>query len=457
MNESLNVNGRAGNPPSSFALIDLKIDNKNANRDHTGGFGSYMEATGLFGQLVSKMKSHFIQLPIMSFGFCSSLLKSKGYECNFYENGNIKGEDIIIIASSMHCYEYEVKLAKELKERFVNSKVGFYGPFSITNPEFFNETADFIIGGELESSLLAFFDDEHEFSGILNYGIVKDFDSLPPPDWSGMPLHNYSYFPMLGKKPFLPIQSTRGCSFNCDFCPYMVSQTKIFRRRSPENVVDEIERNITHYKTKSVLFRDICFTLNKKHSAAICREIIARDISIEWGCETRLDCLDTELIDLMCEAGMKGMNIGIEAASNEILKISGKKNPEIEVQERIVSYLLEKGVHINAFYMLGLEDDTPDSMNDTINYAKRLGTPGAQFCVTTPFPGTKTYEKMQSKLITKDFRRFTEYKPVMEIKGSTINEIEKIHGKAYRSFYLNWKWLSTYGPSFAKKLLTNII
>ena len=73
------------------------------------------------------------------------------------------------------------------------------------------------------------------------------------------------------------------------------------------------------------------------------------------------------------------MNIGIESASNKILESSGKKNPEIEHQEHIIGYLQKKGVRINSFFMLGLTGDTPETMRETINYAKRLKHPRLSF------------------------------------------------------------------------------
>ena len=440
-----------------FALIDLETDGRKANREHTGGFGSFMRADGIIGGFTSLLKQRLINLPITAFGFTQAILREKGHVCTFYKRPPLNNEDIVIIASSMHCYAQEVEFAKELKEQMPQAKIGFYGPFAQTKPEYFEEAADFIIGGELETTILAYLDGEHDFSGKLNYGIVQDFASLPMPDWDGMLPRSYSYFPMLHKRHFLPMQASRGCSFNCDFCPYMVSQTKKYRRRDPKIVVDEMERNIEKYGMRSFLFRDICYTLNKKYAAEISEEMLRRGLDLEWGCETRLDCLTPELIDLMVESGLKGMNIGVEAYSNEILQNSGKKNPEIEHQEATIAYLKNKGVRINAFFMLGLTGDTTQSMNDTIDYAKRLNTQGAQFCVTTPFPGTSLFDLVEKQLITDDFTQFTEYDPVLDIGTSSVQEVKSAHTKAYSEYYLRWDWLKYHGVSTTFRLAESII
>ncbi len=424
-----------------FALVDLQPSGRKANREHTGGFGSFMQADGVLGGVVSKLKSRLINLPVLSFAYTAAMLRERGHESHFYRSGPLAEADIILIASSMHSYCDELAFAREQKRALPRARVGFYGPFAQTKPEFFDSTADFIIGGELESAIEAFIAGEHDFTGKLDFGVVRDLTRLPMPDWRGMPVHKFSYFPMLHKRPFLPLQSTRGCSFNCDFCPYMVSQTKLFRRRDPIDVVEEMERNMRIYGMRSFLFRDICFTLNKKHSAAIAEEMLRRGLDLEWGCETRLDCLTTELVDLMVKAGLRGINLGIESVSNDILKTVGKKNPEIEHQEATIETLQRRGVRINAFYMLGLPGDTVESMQRTIDYACRLNTQGAQFCITTPFPGTPLYETQKNQLITDDFTQFTEYKPVVNIGSATPTEVSHAHARAYRSFYLRWGWM----------------
>ena len=197
----------------------------------------------------------------------------------------------------------------------------------------------------------------------------------------------------------------------------MVSQTSSYRKRSPESVVNEIENNIKKYNMKSFLFRDICFTLDKKHAANIANELIKRKINIEWGCETRLDCLTKDLIDLLFDSGMRGVNLGIESGDTEILKNSGKRNPSIKKQEEIINYMNSKKIRVNGFYMLGLVDDSVESMNKTINYAKKLNTQGAQFCITTPFPGTPLYDKQIPNITSYDYSKYTEYNAILDIKG----------------------------------------
>ena len=445
------------NSKLKFALVNLSITGKKANREHTGGFGSYMTANGIMGGIISRLKSALIELPVLSLVYSRSLLTEAGFDVEVISFGDLpQGTNIAIVINSMHCYKDELLWIEAQKKNNPSVKIGVYGPFADSNPQLFLGAVDFIIGGELESAILAFINNKHSFLGHLNFGVVEDLDILPIPNWDDFDIHKYNYFPLLYKKSVMPLQSTRGCSFNCDFCPYMVSQTKIFRRRSPELIVEEIIFAYKKLGVRSFLFRDICFTLNKAHAASIAQLLISKGVKIEWACETRLDCLNEGLIDLMYESGLRGVNLGIETGDNEILKKSGKKNPDIDDQERIISYLKQKKIRINAFYMLGLSGDTVDSMENTIRYAQRLNTMGAQFCITTPFPGTPLFENSKKDLLTNDFSLFTEYIPVLDIKSATPEDVRSAHSRAFKSYYLRLAWFVQYGPILIYRLLINI-
>jgi hypothetical protein len=96
-------------------------------------------------------------------------------------------------------------------------------------------------------------------------------------------------------------------------------------------------------------------------------------------------------------------------------------------------------------------------MKNTIEYAARLNTQGAQFCVTTPFPGTSLFEMQKSHLLTTDFTQFNEYQPVMDIRSSTPEQVSRMHAMAYRRFYLRWDWVKQYGLATMTRLTQNAV
>ena len=87
-------------------------------------------------------------------------------------------------------------------------------------------------------------------------------------------------------------------------------------------------------------------------------------------CETRLDMLNEEIIDLFYESGLRGLNVGIESINTDVLKKADRIPINIEYQTKIINYCHKKGIRVAAFYVFGLEADTKESINSTIEYAK---------------------------------------------------------------------------------------
>jgi len=223
-------------------------------------------------------------------------------------------------------------------------KIGFVGTFASLKPELFLPHADFVISGEAENFFLKNKNfDPGVLKGAISAGTVENLDELPFPDWELFDYRKYFYFPTLKNRPFLPVLSSRGCVFSCGhYCPYPLVAGRIWRVRSVENVADEIAYLSEKFGARAILFRDPIFTFDKERAANLAREIIARKIKIEWACETRLDFLDEKLIDLFYEAGLRGLNVGIESSSEDVLGAARRKPIEKNYQEKIIGYCLKK-------------------------------------------------------------------------------------------------------------------
>ncbi|OGR86510.1 MAG: hypothetical protein A3A86_04030 [Elusimicrobia bacterium RIFCSPLOWO2_01_FULL_60_11] len=430
------------------SLIDYKEKGLNFNRDQTGTFGSQMKANGFLGSMITNAKKDRLHLPIMSFAYIATLLKNAGHQVGFYHRVSEvpKDSDLIIIASSMAGYKIECAFARELRKTHGKAKIGFIGSFASVKPELFKDASDFIIDGEPEGAILDFIKGKTALEGIVHSPTVPNLDELPVPDWDILGVNKFSYFPILPKKPFLPVVTSRGCTFNCDFCPYMVSQKPAMRYRSVGSVLNEIETLIKKYRIKSLMFRDITFTMNRKRIVELCQGMIDRKFNLEWACETRVDLLDPELIQTLVKAGMRGVNLGIESFNLDIMKKSGKKPDSLIHQNSMIELMNRLGVKVSAFYMIGFPDETEADIENTIRYAKSLNTHFAQFCIFTPFPGTPTFEEMKDRLLTEDWTQFTEYNPVIKYKNIPPNKVEKLRDRAFVSYYFRPGWLARYGP-----------
>lgn len=411
----------------------LNIQKSGDNKDYNGGFGTtFQVGKSLLARLLEMKRSSGEYFPIMPYGYLAAIFKNNGHTVNALTNEIPGDADLVIIQCSLVRHNLELDFMKRIRNE-TNSKIGLVGPFVSVRPDLFSDYADFIIQGEPEEAALKI-RDGHVPSGIVKSNPINDLDSLPFPDWSIFPVETFSYKPTLPKGPFTFIQGSRGCVYTCNYCPYKVFG--VYRERGVQNVVDEIEYLVQKYSIKSLMFRDPCFSFNKKRAAEIANEIIKRKINIEWGCETRLDNLDTELLELLYKSGLRAVKVGIESTNPNILKKQGRKLIEIGHQEKIIKYCDEKGVRVIAFYIIGLEEDTKESVTKTLGYAKRLNTDFANFTICTPIPGTEYYEQIKDRILEEDWEKFDNFHPVFKHKNFTPEELRELQEYAIVSYYI---------------------
>jgi anaerobic magnesium-protoporphyrin IX monomethyl ester cyclase len=271
---------------------------------------------------------------------------------------------------------------------------------------------------------------------------LVDMDVLPFPAYSLLPWKSYRPHPPHGlRTPFAALVTSRGCPYHCAYCSKPVFGTK-FRAQSPERVIAEIEYLQKTLGVKEIAFYDDSFTLDKKRVHAIADKIIASKIKIAWTCETRVNLVDKDLLKHMKEAGCYSVAYGIESASPEIIKIL-HKDTTIPQVEKAVRATRETGIEVVGYFMIGSPGETQETIQKTIDFAKKLKVDFAQFSVTTPFPGTELYEiYMQNRKEPVSWDSFVyagtdnPTTPVFESDKITREALKKWVARAYRTFYL---------------------
>ena len=424
------------------ALIDLKESSQGCNnKDKAGTFGNAMRGEGFFSSLYGMLKRRQVRTPVMHVGYLAAIFRQAGHEVNYYESFP-RNEELLILASSIVGYDEELNFVREVKKERPDVKAGFIGAFATAKPEIFLEGgADFILAGEPEWQAMEISQNGMQPQGVLPPKLIEDLEILPFPDCREFPVNRYVYWPGLKKRPILPMLASRGCSFNCTYCPYMVTQTPKFRAAGAKYVVDEIQYHQKTFGVKSIVFRDIIFSMNKKKTAELCEEILRRGVQVEFSCETRADCLNEELLELLHRAGLRAIHLGIESPEDDIVLKNGRKPIQENHQEKIIRICERLGIKVFGFYILGFIQDTPESMQRTINYAKRLNTYLAQFDIMTPYPGTEYYEEVKGRILTENWKNYTTYHPVMRLDQVTGQEVLRFKQKAYQEYYFRWEWL----------------
>ena len=412
------------------ALVERINSRRMVNKDQMGGYGIYTTiGTGLGAKFIEKQTRR--NVPILALGYLAAIFLNHKHEVEVITDGRTPESDLTVIYSSIVESKTEIDYAKRLREE-TETKIGFVGPFASQKPELY-DVADFIILGEPEEAakLVA--------EGNIPKGLVhslpkQNLDELPHPDWSAFPLSNYSYYPVITETPFVTIQASRGCNFRCNYCPYAAYYGNV-RRRSVANVLGEIKELVSRYGIKGLYFRDPIFTSDRRWVDSFAEELIKLDLDIHWGCETRIELTDEQLVDKLYTAGLRAINCGIESSDNEVLQSADRRNTFTKI-EKMIRYCEEKGIKVLAFYVFGLLSDTTASIEKTIQYAKKLNTFGAKFHINTPFPGTPFYQEVESLIFEKDWENFNSCRPVFKHPNLSSEELLSLKEKAYVSYYL---------------------
>lgn len=233
---------------------------------------------------------------------------------------------------------------------------------------------------------------------------IKNLDVLPFPARHLLPMEiywqqarqktNYNF----GQRAMTMI-SSRGCPGNCVYCSVGTIWGRIWRGRSAKNVVDEMENLIKVYQTDEIHFLDDSIGVDKKRLAAICKEIIKRQLKIKWTTPNGLAIwlLDKRLLKLMKQAGCYRLTFGLESGNQEILQDYIGKHYDFDQAKELISFASQIGLWTIATFILGFPDETRKQIEDTINFAISTDLDFAVFYLANPFPGTPMYDDFLKK------------------------------------------------------------
>ena len=264
---------------------------------------------------------------------------------------------------------------------------------------------------------------------------ISDLDRIDP-DWSLLEWDKYTYVP-LGVRVAIP-NLARGCPFTCSFC----SQWKFwrdYRIRDPKKVVDEIETLVRNHQVGFFILADEEPTINRKKFVAFCEELIARGLpdKVKWGINTRVtDILrDAELLPLYRRAGLVHVSLGTEAAAQMRLDHFNKET-KIEHNRRAIELLREADIFIEAQFIVGLENETAETLEETYQMARAWDPDLANWAMYTPWPFSSLFQELGDKVEVFDFSKYNFVTPIMKPEAMDRAELLDRVMNNYRRFYM---------------------
>jgi len=253
---------------------------------------------------------------------------------------------------------------------------------------------------------------------------IRDLDRLPLPARHLLPLGRYRALGM----PISMITS-RGCPHRCIFCVGRRMVGARLRLRRPDRVVDELEA-VSALGFHQVNIADDLFTADAGRCTAVCDEILRRGLTVRWTAFARVDTVDRELLHRMRAAGCSAVSFGIESGNPGILR-TVRKGITLAQVEAAVRMCADAGVTALASFILGLPGETPETIDETAAFARRLEALGLiyGFHLLAPFPGTRVRERSREyglRVLTDDWRAYHANRAVTETATVDRNTLDRI-------------------------------
>ncbi len=324
--------------------------------------------------------------------------------------------------------------------------------FKETDPEWDSFSGnDAPVGMDLSRIKGLVWRDRGEARGNADRPFIPDLDSLPPPMYSLLPLKKY-LMPLM-KGPFCFVLTSRGCPGGCKFCIKHVSYGRTVRLLSPRRVVEELKilyglgiRNIHMYAD--------LFTVNREQVMGICELILREKLKIRWTCNSRVDYVDEEMLNLMGRAGCWMISWGIESGNETILKRAAKGADPKKAHQALV-WARKAGIKNWGYFIIGLAGETVETIRETIQLSKRLPLEIALFHVAAPYPGTPFFFEVIEKGWFREGIRWEEVdmdkETVLQYENLSSEDLSYWQRRAFR------EWALRPGPAFtyAKMLLSD--
>jgi radical SAM superfamily enzyme YgiQ (UPF0313 family) len=303
-----------------------------------------------------------------------------------------------------HSVEKLASLAKTV-DRHINVIVGGHHPTHSPIEVMQNKDIDFVVAGEGELPLLALMtelrkqeSDLSQVPGIYwrdstgtiranpNSTQISSLDALPFPARDSVIDADY-------RRYRIHMMSTaRGCPNRCTFCADRRLWHGKVRRRSVENVLEEIKELIRTYPNLQFLdFTDGTFTYDRTFVEGFCQRMIEENTDVQWRCTARYDDLDSQILSLMKKAGCFALYLGVESGSERILEMTGRNLHVAEMVEKS-KLIQDAGIISMASVMFGIPGEKKDDVDKTLALMRKLKVDLFDVNSYIPLPGTPLYD-----------------------------------------------------------------
>jgi anaerobic magnesium-protoporphyrin IX monomethyl ester cyclase len=423
----------------------------------------------------------FSRFPLPRLGpiILGTMMKGRGWEVEIFveemreiDFGIIESADLVGISTITSTAPRAYAIADRVRKKGVPVVMG--GPHVTFLADEALQHADFVIRGEGEKTLMAFIDaweKGESYSEIPNLSyrenetiihnplrpFVKNLDQIPFPDLSLLKSTRKG----ISGLSSIPVQTSRGCPFDCSFCSVTGMFGKKYRFRSTANIIEELRRYDN--RKNIIFFYDDNFTADRKRAKDLLEAMIRERFKFKWTTQVRADVAkDLELVRLMKRSGCHTLYIGFESVNPESLKSMKKRQTVAEIAEAI-KVLRKHRIGIHGMFVYGFDEDDWKTVKQTVKFAKRSRLNSTQFLILTPLPGSEFYDKVsrENRIQFHDWALYDAHHVVFRPARLSLFDLQRAQIFSHKKFYslkesvkkiLKGKWLDVAIAGYARNL-----
>ncbi len=329
--------------------------------------------------------------------------------CRDLEKELRKDEKVILSYYTLTVYyKFLLALNRKLKSRFPRIISLFGGPHPTFFPEMIEEEGvDGVCIGEGEYALLELVKNLREGKPITNIQnwwikedgkiyknplrpLIEDLDSLPFPDRS------YSKDIISFKMGRASVMTSRGCPYQCSYC-FNHAYNRLYnnpsgrvRRRSVDNVIEEIREIKNNYHAKMILFQDDNFILDKEWLREF-SDKYKREVGLFFSCFVRADLIDEDTVGCLKNSGCIRVVMGIECGNNHSLNYTLKRHMDIDTILAASEIIKSSGINLRTANILGLPGSSLEADLDTLGLNIKCKADYARAAILSAYPRTDVY------------------------------------------------------------------
>lgn len=387
-----------------------------------------------------------VKMPRLGLPILGTILQQQGHEVNivYGTHRNVRVSDLagchlIGISSTTSTAPLAYHLADFVRSQGIPVVMG--GPHVSFQVEEALQHCDYVIRGEGDTTFPALVESLARgeaplgVRGVSFYhnGELIHTPSGPWADVGGIPYPEISIFGGV-KLSTYPVMTSRGCPYNCTFC----SVTPMFGHKTRCRSIDAILQELEQYKGKQVFFVDDNFTANSARAKALMRAMIEHNVLPKrWSAQVRTEAArDDELLRLMRDSGCGYVYVGMESVNPKTLQ-SYNKHQQVSDIENCIKRFHDFGIMVHGMFVFGSDEDTAQTMEQTLKFACENKIDTVQFLILTPLPGTRTFADLKEKgrILTYDWSNYDAHHVVFNPLNMSPQELQAKTVKAFKQFY----------------------